>query len=130
IGGSQPDPGFLDRLGLGGVGSFLKSNANWLLPLTMGAGSLIAGKTSGAPKASSDVGQVAGQERAAGTQLLNQGLNQTLPPGAQQVLNQQLASIRSKYAAMGQSGSESEAMDLSNAEATFRFNLSQTAVQN
>lgn len=131
-GSTAPAPSIMDRLGLGGVGSFMKNNASWLVPLTSGGASAVKGLVGGGGSggASSDVGQVAGQERAAGTQLLNQGINQTLPPGAQQVLDQQIAGIKAKYASMGQSGSSAEATDIANATATFRFNLSQTTVQN
>lgn len=118
---SVAQPSWLDRLGMGGVGSFLKANANWAVPLTMGGISALRGATSGAPAASSNVGQVAGQERAAGGQLLSGGVSGNLTPGAQasvqQFLTQSIADIKSKYAAMGQSGSTAEAQDIAAAQA-------------
>lgn len=103
-----------DGAGSTGVMSFLKNNANLLLP---GAGLAAAAvKGDQMPKGMDQLLQQAGQTSQIGGQLANTLNSGKLPEGAesmvQQAINDGEASIRSKYAQMGMSGSTMEKQEI------------------
>lgn len=103
---------------LGNVGTALANN---IAPLAAAGGigldALKGNKQSGAEK---NITAQAGQESAQGQQLENYLQTGTLPAGMQAGVNQNLqstiASIKSRYASMGMSGSSAEAQDIANAQ--------------
>jgi hypothetical protein len=114
----------------GGIGSFLGKNANWLLPAAgLGYEALSQTPPKGTNALTSEANQLAGQ----GQQLQSYLNTGTLPPGAQNSLNQAAqqaeAAIRSQYAARGMSGSSAEAQDLANVAQTTAAQGQQLAMQ-
>lgn len=98
-----------------GIGGFLGRNAGALIPAaTLGYEAL----TQTPPKGTNQLTDEANQLSAQGNQLQSYLNSGTLPPGAQNSLNQAAqqaqAAIRSQYAARGMSGSSAEAQDLAN----------------
>lgn len=109
--------GILQTLGLGntGVADLLKGG--------VAGGGLLYNLLEGSPSASAEksLKNIAGQQTAQGQQLESYIANGTLPPGAQQWVNQQTAgqkaAIRSKYAQLGMNGSTAEQQELSQVDA-------------
>lgn len=103
----------------GGLQDFLKKNASWLLPALGGGASFLKQTASTLPN-QNQLNQIAVQEQEQGGQLLSSLTTGQLPPGQeaviQQQLGQQIASIRSKYASMGQSGSSGEIAEIQAAQ--------------
>lgn len=108
----------LGTLGLGSTGisdKFLGAGVS-------GAG-LLTDLLSGSPSASAEkqLKNIAGQQNAQGQQLESYLANGTLPPGAQQWVDQQTqaqkAAIRAQYAQSGESGSTMEAQALNQVDA-------------
>lgn len=111
-------------------------------PLGIGAAALGIGgdalKQSGlvgnnVPKGQNQVENIAAQENQQGQQLQGYLQSGTLPPGLQQTLNQATeaakASIRSKYAASGSSGSSAEQQELAAVDSNAQGQESQLALQ-
>ena len=119
----------MQSLGLGNAstGDVLKGLA--------GAGGLAynAVKSSASTPAEKAVQGMAQNANAQGTQLEQYLSNGTLPPGAQQYVNQQVAaqqaSIMSKYAQLGMSGSTAEAQELANVQSQAQAQMFQIATQ-
>lgn len=109
--------GILASLGLGNA-----STAD-LLKGGVAGGGLLYSLFEGSPSASAEkqLKNIAGQQSAQGQQLESYINNGTLPPGAQQWVNQQTAgqkaSIRAKYAQLGMNGSTAEQQELNNVDA-------------
>lgn len=106
--------GFLNKLVSGAETSVEKNPLSLLAAAPLVTSALSSNTLNGQSQLTSQAGQLSAQ----GTQLQSYLTSGTLPPGvAQQVqLAQQQgeATIRSKYASMGQSGSSAEAADLAN----------------
>lgn len=85
------------------------------------------------PKGQNQVENIAAQENQQGQQLQGYLQSGTLPPGLQQTLNQATeaakASIRSKYAASGSSGSSAEQQELAAVDSNAQGQGSQLALQ-
>ncbi len=102
------------------VSKFLQDNGKWVGPATagiLGVGKQILTPPSGAQ---AQLTQLAQQNQFEGNQLQAEGAAGQIPAAAQagitQALNQAIAGIRSRYAAMGQSGSSAEAADIAAAQ--------------
>ena len=114
-----------------GINDPKTGDTNWgsLLKGAIGAGGLAytAVKNSGESAATKAVEAEAKNADTQGAQLESYLSNGTLPPGAQQYVNQQTAaqkaSILSKYASMGMSGSTAEAQELANADTQAQSNM-------
>jgi hypothetical protein len=116
------------------AGSFLKSNASWLLPAgALGYDALKSEQGLGNIPGYNQLNTEAGQLASQGSQLQNYLQTGTLPPGVSQSLNQAAtaatASIKSQYAARGMSGSSAEAADLANVQSTVAGQGAQIAIQ-
>lgn len=97
--------------------NFLSSNANLAVPAGLiGYEAIESGKE---PKGFNQLQSEAGQDMVEGQNLESYLSSGTLPPGlsgaVQQNLASQQAAIKSRYAAMGASGSSAEQQDLANA---------------
>lgn len=108
---------FISHPSLGNLGTALESNVSPLIAAGgIGLDALKGNKQSGAEK---NIEAQAGQLGAQGTQLQNYLQTGTLPAGEQAGVNQALqsaiASIKSRYASMGMSGSSAEQQDIANA---------------
>lgn len=107
----------LDLLGLG-TGS--ASTDKTLLGAGVSGAGLLTNLLMGSPASSAEkqLKNIAGTQNAQGQQLENYLASGTLPPGAQQWVDQQTqanqAAIRAKYAANGLSGSTMEQQELNN----------------
>lgn len=110
-------------------------NTGGILKGLVGAGGLAynAVKSNASTPAEKAVEQMAQGANAQGTQLQSYLANGTLPPGAQQYVDQQTAgqkaSIRSKYAQMGMSGSTAEAQELAGVDTAAQSQMFQLASQ-
>lgn len=110
-------------------------NTGGILKGLVGAGGLAynAAKSNTSTPAEKAVQAQAQSAGAQGTQLESYLANGTLPPGAQQYVDQQTAgqkaSIRSKYAQMGMSGSTAEAQELSGVDTAAQAQMFQLATQ-
>lgn len=107
-GGAGAAPGFLDTL---------KKNGSWLLPaLGLGVSALSQPKI----PYSAQQGKIAGQLSSQGSQLASTLTTGKLPPGAQSYIDAwsqgQVAAVKSKYAALGMSGSTSEMQDIASVQ--------------
>lgn len=118
-GGSSAD----SILGLLGLGTGSSGIDNKLLGAGVSGAGLLTDLLSGSPSASAEkqLKNIAGQQNSQGQQLESYLANGTLPPGAQQWVNQQTqaqkAAIRAQYAASGESGSTMEAQALNQVDA-------------
>ena len=107
-----------------GIGSSILSGVKSYGPLALGAAGLLSSLSEAdkKPAYQSQVNQQADQLSAQGQQLETYLQNGTLPPGVsaglQSAHDSAAATIRSQYAARGQSGSSAEAQDLANLSAT------------
>lgn len=124
--------------GAGTASSLLKSVTGNLGPIVTGAGlaaNLLGQKAPAVSEgqAESALGSQATQAASSGQQLQNYLPSGTLPPGAQagidQAKNSAKASIRSKYASMGMSGSSSEQQELAAVDANAQAQGEQQALQ-
>ena len=114
-----------------------QGGTNWgaLAKGALGAGGLAYDvvKNSADSPATKQVQQMAQSANAQGQKLESYLSNGTLPPGAQQYVDQQVAaqkaSILSKYAAMGMSGSTAEAQELANVSTQAQSQMFQIASQ-
>ncbi len=110
-------------------------NTGGILKGLVGAGGLAynASKSNGATPAEKAVQGMAQNANAQGTQLESYLSNGTLPPGAQQYVDQQTAgqkaSIRSKYAQLGMSGSTAESQELAQVDTAAQAQMFQLASQ-
>ena len=110
-------------LGLLGLGTGSGKTDNTLLGAGASGAGLLYNLMSGSPSASAEksLKNIAGQQSSQGQQLESYVANGTLPPGAQQWVNQQTAgqqaAIRAKYAQLGMSGSTAETQELNNVQA-------------
>ena len=97
-----------------GIGGFLKSNASWLVPVAGMAATAIKGQPS-LPYGKQLAGEAANLQGQA-NKLESYYQTGTLPPGVQSGITSAAeaakATIRSQYAAIGNSGSSAEAQDL------------------
>ena len=83
--------------------------------------------------AGANIDAIANQQQAQGTQLQSYLQTGTLPPGLQAGIDQQvqsaIATIKSRYASMGMSGSSAEQQDIANAQAQGQAAAAQQAEQ-
>lgn len=97
-----------------GVKDFLKSNANLLLPAAAIGSSAVTGNQT--PKGLNQLISQAGQTNQIGGQLAGTLESGKLPAGAESMVQQAIgdgeASIKSKYAQMGMSGSTMESQEI------------------
>lgn len=132
---SVPVPGASS--GGGGITDFLGKNASWLVPAAGLGYQAIKGQSP--MPGEKQINTAADQLGKQGQQLSGYLQSGTLPPGVQQSINQGVesakASIRSKYASMGMSGSSAEMQEISSAEmrgktegANIAMNLLQTGI--
>lgn len=105
----------IDNPSSGNILHALGANAG---PLVAGAGLLYSLGGNQTVPGQNEIGQLAGGLQTQGQELSGYLQNGTLPPGAQQGIDQATkaaqAAIRSKYAASGMSGSSAEVQDLNN----------------
>lgn len=120
----------MQSLGLSGSGSPSTGNLLGSL-LSGGALAYKALDGTGSSSAEKAVKGEAANANAQGQQLESYLANGTLPPGAQQYVNQQVAaqqaSIKSKYAQLGMTGSTAEAQELSNVNTQAQAQMFQIA---
>lgn len=137
--GGGTDNSLLSLLGIGTGTSKLDQQ---LLGGGVAGAGLLYNLLSGSPSVSAEksLKNIAGQQSAQAQTLESYLNNGTLPPGAQQWVNQQTAAqqaaIRAKYAQLGMSGSTAETQELNNVQAqataqmfTITSQLLQTGVQ-
>jgi hypothetical protein len=129
-----PGAANLSTGGAGGVGSLLGKNASWLLPAAvLGYDALKSSQGLGNIPGYNNLTSTANQLGTQGAQLASYLQSGTLPPGVQGSLNQAgaaaVATIKSRYAAMGGSGSSAEAEDIANVQQTIAGQGAQIAQQ-
>lgn len=127
---STADAG-LNSTNLGNLGNILASNPGAAIAAGgLGLDALKGNKQSGAEK---NLEAQAGQLNSQGQQLENYLQTGTLPAGEQAGVNQALqsviASIKSKYASMGMSGSSAEQQDIANAQSQAQSQAAQMQEQ-
>lgn len=135
--GTVPDPNSTNPVNkpstFGTVTNFLKDNAKWLGPAAAGVTGLAKNFLTPAPTGQAELTNLAQQQQFYGNQLEAEGAAGQIPAAAQagvtQALNQTIASIRSRYAAMGQSGSSGEQADIAAATTASQYQVYQISQQ-
>lgn len=128
----------LQSLGITNKDGGVAASTGDILKGLVGGGELIKSLVDSGPSSvEKAVQSMAQNANAQGTQLESYLANGTLPPGAQQYVDQQTAaqkaSIMSKYAQMGMTGSTAEAQELANVASQAQaqmFQLASTLYQN
>jgi hypothetical protein len=121
-----PAPGLMDQLGLTGIGNFAKNNAGMLGLLGLSAGAQLLNANKGLPysqqqlAAAQQAGQFGGAQSKFAQAAEQPLITGQLPPGQQAAVSQGLqdaiATIKGRYAAMDLTGSTMEADAIAHAQ--------------
>jgi hypothetical protein len=123
-------PGLMDSLGLTGIGNFAKNNAGMLGLLGLSAGAQLLNANKGLPysqqqlQAAEQAQGIAGQQAKFAKTTEQNLLSGTLPPGAEAAVSKGLqdaiATIKGRYASMGESTMEADAIANAQEQATIQ----------